>query len=42
MRVYRCVSAREITNMYKGENERIPLVKGENTHTYNDNENYNK
>lgn len=34
MRVYRCISAREITAMYKGKNEREALLKGQNTHKY--------
>lgn len=34
MRVYRIISAREITNMYKGLNERKAVVQGENTHRY--------
>lgn len=36
MRVYRCISAREITNFYKGRNDRQALVKGQNTHKYNE------
>lgn len=34
MRVYRIISAREITNMYKRLNERKAVVYGENTHKY--------
>lgn len=34
MRVYRIISAREITNMYKGSNERKAVTYGENTHRY--------
>lgn len=34
MRVYRIISAREITNMYKGSNERTAVIQGENTHKY--------
>lgn len=34
MRVYRIISAREITNMYKGLDERRAVVQGENTHRY--------
>lgn len=34
MRVYRIISAREITNVYKGLRERQAVVQGENTHRY--------
>lgn len=34
MRVYRIISAREITNIYKGTNERSAVVQGENTYKY--------
>lgn len=34
MRVYRIISAREITNVYKGIDEREAVVCGENTHRY--------
>ncbi len=34
MRVYRIISAREITNVYKGIDERRAVVCGENTHRY--------
>ncbi len=34
MRVFRCISAREITNTYKGKEERIAIAEGENTHIY--------
>ena len=34
MRVYRIISAREITNVYKGLEERHAVVQGENTHQY--------
>lgn len=34
MRVYRLISAREITNMYQEKNERTAVVQGENTHKY--------
>lgn len=40
MRVYRIISAREITNMYKGLNERKAVVQGENTHKYEKGTNY--
>lgn len=40
MRVYRIISAREITNIYKGIDEREPIVKGENTHKYDKGVNY--
>lgn len=34
MRVYRIISAREITNMYKNNPERRAVVAGENAHQY--------
>lgn len=40
MRVYRIISAREITNMYKGISERRAVVQGENTHQYEENTSY--
>lgn len=40
MRVYRIISAREITNVYKGLNQRMPVVQGENTHKYDANSLY--
>lgn len=40
MRVYRIISAREITNMYKGINEKHAVVQGENTHQYEKNTSY--
>ena len=40
MRVYRVISAREITNIYKGQSERVALAKGENTHKYEKNASY--
>lgn len=40
MRVYRCISAREITNLYKGNNERKAIVEGQNTHHYVKGEEY--
>ncbi len=40
MRVYRIISAREITNMYQGSKERCAVVKGQNTHHYEDGTSY--
>ena len=40
MRVYRIISTREITNMYKGINEKHAVVQGENTHQYEKNTSY--
>jgi len=40
MRVYRIISARGITNMYKGLDERKAIVPGENTHKYEANTSY--
>jgi len=40
MRVYRCITAREILNVYKGEIEREAVVNGENTHIYQPGVNY--
>lgn len=40
MRVYRIISAREITNMYKGLEERTAVVCGENTHRYEKGKSY--
>lgn len=34
MRVYRVITAREITNLYRGELKREATVKGANTHNY--------
>ena len=34
MRIFRCISARELTNMYKVINDRYAVVMGENTHRY--------
>lgn len=34
MRVYSCITAREVTNMYKGEYEPSAIIKGENSHKY--------
>ena len=34
MRIFRCISARELTNMYIGINDRDAVVMGENTHRY--------
>ena len=34
MRVYRIISAREITSIYQGQPKRMALVKGDNTHKY--------
>ena len=40
MRVYRVISAREITNVYKNKSERVAIVEGENTHKYENNASY--
>lgn len=34
MRLYRCISAREITSVFKGNNNYDALIKGNNTHNY--------
>lgn len=40
MRIFRCISARELTNMYKGINDRDAVVIGENTHRYESGKDY--
>ena len=40
MRVYRCLTAREIENIFKGEKEVIPLIRGNNTHQYDTTKSY--
>lgn len=34
MRVFRCLSALELTNIYKGKKDTPALIKGDNTHYY--------
>lgn len=41
MRVYRTITANEITNLYRGEQDRnISIIKGENTHEYQEGVDY--
>lgn len=40
MRIFRCISVRKLTNMYKGINDRDAVVMGENTHRYESGKEY--
>lgn len=40
MKIYRCITAYELTNIYTGNPKRLPAVVGENTHHYRIKERY--
>lgn len=40
MRIYRCISAKELTYKYKGIEKTPAIIQGENTHNYEENVSY--